>query len=327
MNELLSIGNLRIRFGPDSAPVYPVDGLSLKVGEGDRVALVGESGCGKSLTALSVARLLPEAGRIAEGRILWRGRDVTAMGEAEVRGLRGREIGYVFQDPAASLNPVLQIRAQVREALRWQGRAGGVAAAVEEWLRRVRIPDPSRVARAWPHELSGGMQQRVMLAMAMASRPSLLIADEPTTALDVTVQAQIFDLLADLQAATGMALLLITHDLSLIPEVADRMAVMYAGRVVEEGPVGRVLAAPAHPYTRALLAAAPGWAVPGTRPVGIAGQIPNASAWPTGCRFHPRCPVAVSACRDVPPLLQPIEPGWSVACPLAHKAKGQASLD
>lgn len=313
-SPVLSIRGLEVCFGSSSRPVRVVDGVSLELREGERLALVGESGCGKSLTALAVVRLLPEAARITGGQVIWRGKDVAGFGPEALRRLRGGGIGFVFQDPGASLNPVRRIGSQVAEALRLHNRTGG-GAEVADLLRRVRIPDPARVARAWPQELSGGMQQRAMIAIATAARPALLIADEPTTALDVTVQAQIFELLAALQKETGMALFWITHDLAPVPGVADRLAVMYAGRIVEQGPVGPVLARPAHPYTRALLSAAPGGAVPpGTRLPGIPGRVPDPADWPAGCRFHPRCVRAQPVCSMESPGPRRAGSGREVCC-------------
>jgi oligopeptide/dipeptide ABC transporter ATP-binding protein len=312
---LLSIRDLAVEFRSPSGPLCAVDGVSLDLVRGDSLALVGESGCGKSLTALSAARLLPESARRVRGEIRWQGREVGDMGDAELRALRGGGIGYVFQDPAAALNPVLRIGLQVGEALRLHRNRRPAGDTVEDLLRKVRIPDPARIARAWPHELSGGMQQRVVLAMAIAARPDLLIADEPTTALDVTVQAQILDLLADLRAETGMALWLITHNVRLIAGRVRRVAVMYAGRIVETGPSARIAREPGHPYTRALLACVPDLQAPGTRLRGIPGQVPDPGHWPAGCRFHPRCASAVSACRDHAP--EPSKRGldWICWCP------------
>ncbi len=312
---LLSIRDLAVEIRPVGGPALAVDGFSLELEPGESLALVGESGCGKSLSALSAARLLPGAARRVRGGILWQGREVGDFREDELRALRGAGIGYVFQDPAAALNPVLRVGAQIEEALRLHpARAGGET--VESLLRKVRIPDPARIARAWPHELSGGMQQRVVLAAAIAARPALLIADEPTTALDVTVQARILDLLSDLREEIGMALWLITHNVRLTAGRVRRLAVMYAGRIVESGPTDRVLESPGHPYTRALLASVPERCAPGARLPGIPGQVPDPGHWPSGCRFHPRCPFAVPACRTVAPAPSERSPDWSVWCPL-----------
>jgi peptide/nickel transport system ATP-binding protein/oligopeptide transport system ATP-binding protein len=311
---LLSIRDLAVEICPATGPALAVDGFYLDLAPGDSLALVGESGCGKSLSALSAARLLPDTTRRVRGEILWQGREVGDFREAELRTLRGGGIGYVFQDPAAALNPVLRVGAQIAETLRLHsGRAGGET--VESLLRKVRIPDPARIARAWPHELSGGMQQRVVLAAAIAARPALLIADEPTTALDVTVQAQILDLLADLREETGMALWLITHNVRLTAGRVRRLAVMYAGRIVEAGPTDRVLESAGHPYTRALLASVPGRCPPGARLPGIPGQVPDPGRWPAGCRFHPRCPLAVAECRIAPPAPSDRGPDWTFWCP------------
>ena len=311
---LLSIQDLAIEIRSVTGSVFAVDGVTLEIGAGDRVALVGESGCGKSLTALAAARLLPETARIARGTIRWQGRDVLQMRERELQILRGGGIGYVFQDPSVALNPVLRIGAQVGEALYLHRTRSMATDTVESLLRKVRIPDPQRVSRAWPHELSGGMQQRIVLAMALAARPALLIADEPTTALDVTVQAQILDLLSKLQVETGMALLLITHNLMLITECVQRVAVMYAGQIVEVLPADQIQIHPGHPYTRALLASIPGRGSPGSRLKGIPGQVPDLGAWPSGCRFHPRCSHAVEGCRAHNPDPVPLAPDWVSRC-------------
>ena len=308
-DTLVDVADLSVGFGAARA----VDGVSLRIAEGETVALVGESGSGKSITALAMTRLVPSPpGIYAAGRILYRGRSVLDAREPELRALRGREIAYVFQEPAAALNPVFRIGYQIAEALRLHQPSLPVEAETRRLLELVGLSDAVRVARAYPHELSGGMQQRAMIAMALAGRPRLLIADEPTTALDVTVQAQIMDLLQRLQADLGMALLLITHNLGLVARIAHRVYVMYAGHMVEEGVCTEVLRTPRHPYTQALLRAVPTLAAAG-RLEGIPGAVPGAGAWPSGCRFHPRCPRARGRCAAEAPVWERTE-GGGVRC-------------
>ena len=297
---------------PGGSPAV-VDGVDLVVGRGETVCLVGESGCGKSMAALSLLRLVPDPpAEIAGGQVLFEGRDLLTLPLRELRAVRGRRVGMVFQEPSAALNPVHTVGAQVGEVLRlhlgWsRARARG---AVVELLRRVGIPDPERRLDAWPHQLSGGMKQRVVIAMAIACEPALLIADEPTTALDVTVQAQVLRLLQRLQAESGMGLLLITHDFGLVAEVADRVAVMYAGRVVESGPVEALFRMPRHPYTRLLMASRPAAAPPGEQRLpSIPGAVPPLLARPLGCAFAPRCPRSSPACREAPALRAEPSPG------------------
>jgi len=320
---LLRVEDLRIHFGPADAPRRAVDGAAFEVADGECVALVGESGCGKSLTGLALARLVPEpAGRVAGGRVLWRGRDVLRMGARELAALRGGGIAYVFQEPGAAWNPVLRIGAQIAENLRLHVPGADAVAEVAAGLARVGLPDPAACARAYPHQLSGGQQQRAMLAMALAARPRLLVADEPTTALDVTVQAQILDRLAGLRRDLGMAVLFITHNLAIVPEIADRALVMYAGQIVESAPAGELIAAPRHPYTRALLDAIPRFEGPRSRPSGIPGAVPDPSAFPPGCRFHPRCPFARDRCRRDMPADAPAGEGRRVRCHFPREVEG-----
>jgi peptide/nickel transport system ATP-binding protein len=295
-----------------------VDGVSLTVARGEVLALVGESGCGKSVTALSILRLVPRPGRIDRGEIHLDGHDVRALPIPALRRVRGRIAAMIFQEPATSLNPVLTAGAQVTEAIRLHERVSRRAARdrARALLEEVGIPDPAERLDAFPHQLSGGMKQRVMIAMALATRPKLLIADEPTTALDVTVQAQILALLRDLQQRLGMAILLITHDFGIVNELADRVAVMYAGAIVEEGGRHDVLARPRHPYTRGLLRSMPALARPGERLVEIPGAVPSIGGWPDGCRFHPRCPLVFEPCHT-------IDPGWTRVAP-AHAARCHA---
>jgi len=262
---------------------------------------VGESGCGKSVTALALTRLITASGYVAGGTIQFAGRDVLAMDRKQLCRMRGAEVAYVFQEPATSLNPVFRVGWQIAEALKLHRPGLAVRDEVISLLRRVGLPEPERRLGAYPHELSGGMQQRVMIAMALACRPRLLVADEPTTALDVTIQAQILDLLVSLQAELGMAMLLITHNLGLVAGVARRVNVMYAGRIVERGPVEKILGRGAHPYTRGLMAAVPRLSSGKNRMVGIPGAVPNPAHLPAGCPFHPRCPKARPLCGQQDP--------------------------
>ena len=307
MNDLLQVRGLRIAFpAPGGGSVYPVDGVDLELGRGETLALVGESGCGKSLTALALLGLVPAPGRIAEGsRIVLEGTDLRELGPEGLRRIRGRLIGIVFQDAMTSLNPVLSAGAQVREAVAAHRilSAREAKARAIELLGEAEIPDPAARYDSFPHELSGGLRQRVMIAIALAGEPDLLIADEATTALDVTVQAQILELLDHLRATRGMGVLLITHDLGIAAGRADRVAVMYAGQIVEEAPTARLFEAPAHPYTRALFRAIPRLDGAVERLANIPGGVPSAAAWPGGCRFHPRCTEALARCAaDVPPV-------------------------
>ena len=294
-----------------------VDGVSLDVIRGKTLGIVGESGCGKSVLSLSIMRLVAHPGRISSGRVLLEGRDLAGLSNAEMRGVRGKEIGMIFQEPMTSLNPVHTVGFQITEGIRAHEsqaskaelRERGIAA-----LARVRIPSPERRFDEYPHQLSGGMRQRVMIAMALACSPKLLIADEPTTALDVTVQAQILDLLRDLQAETGMAIILITHDLGVIAEMADDVAVMYAGRVVERTTARDLFEDPQHPYTLGLLGSIPRLDEDRERLLAITGAVPPPFALPPGCRFAPRCPFAIEACRAEIPGLRAISPGHEAAC-------------
>jgi len=311
---LLEIQDLQVDFGTRRV----VDGVSLSIDEGQTLCLVGESGCGKSVTALSIARLLPTPpARHAGGRILLQGRDVLAMSPTELRSIRGGVVSYIFQEPGASLNPVMRIGAQVLESLRLHVPARAHDTEVVRLLRLVGIPAPERRARDYPHQLSGGMQQRVMIAMALATEPKLLVADEPTTALDVTIQAQIIELLRDLQREMGMAILLITHNLGLVADIAQRVAVMYAGQIVEEAPALRLLSQPVHPYTRALIRSVPEIGGGLDRLPSIPGNVPAPGHWPAGCRFAPRCAMALATCSTAMPPLTPGPPGHLVRCPVS----------
>ena len=321
--KLLRIEGLRVRSQGSSAQNL-VDGVDLELDAGGTLGLVGESGCGKSLTALSILRLLPEPGvRIVGGQIWLRDLELLQLDEAALRRVRGRRIGMIFQEPSTSLNPVLSCGEQVAEMLRLHlgfSRRAAAARAIE-LLDEVKIADPVRRAREYPHQLSGGMRQRVMIAMAISCEPELLIADEPTTALDVTVQASILELLSGLCERRKMGLLHITHDLALIAEHAERVAVMYAGRVVEIGPVSQLLARPEHPYTLGLLASRPAAAAPRTRLPVIPGRVPLASERKPGCAFAPRCPFAVERCRSEEPALTAAG-GRAVACFESERVAG-----
>ncbi|MGG5812027.1 dipeptide/oligopeptide/nickel ABC transporter permease/ATP-binding protein [Falsiroseomonas sp. CW058] len=298
---LLDLRGLTVEIATPGGVIRPVEDVTFAVHPGATLAIVGESGSGKSLAATSVMGLLPPVARVAEGAAMFEGRDLLSLPEEERRKLRGGAIAMVFQDPMSSLNPVHRVGDQVAEAILAHRDIGAEAAAREavELLARVGIADPARRARAYPHELSGGMRQRVMIAMALANKPRLLIADEPTTALDVTVQAAILDLLAKLRREEGMGLVLITHSLGVVAEVAEEVVVMYAAQVVERGTVAEVFARPLHPYTAALLAAVPDGE---NEPEGIPGVVPRPDAWPHGCRFAPRCPHARPQCEAPQPL-------------------------
>ena len=304
MSPLLEVGGLRVSFpGPDR-PMYPVDGVSFTLDRGETLALVGESGSGKTLTGLSLLRLLPPGGRIdPASSILLDGHPLLTLEPEPLRQVRGKRIAMVFQDPMSSLNPVLTVGEQIAETIRAhlpvsRKEARGRA---ESLLAEVGIPDPANRFGSYPHQLSGGMRQRVMIAIALSAEPDLLIADEPTSALDVTVQAQILELLDRLRAARGMAVLLITHDLGIVRGRADRVAVMYAGRIVEQSPTAGLFLRPAHPYTRGLFASIPRLTGPKERLMPIPGMVPSPAEWPTGCRFRPRCPQAMDQCVNEPP--------------------------
>jgi oligopeptide/dipeptide ABC transporter ATP-binding protein len=310
---LLEIKNLQLEFGAHRA----VDGVSLRLEAGRVLCLVGESGSGKSVTALSIARLLPTPpARYVGGEILLEGRDVLQMSERELRGIRGEVVSYVFQEPAASLNPVFRVGQQIKESLKYHRPDTATDAEVVRLLKLVGIPAPESRLRNYPHEMSGGMQQRVMIAMALASHPKLLVADEPTTALDVTVQAQIIELLQDLRQRFGMSILLITHNLGIVGDLADELAVMYAGQIVETGSVRDVLRHPLHPYTKALIHSVPELGANAERLTAIPGAVPTLGAFPPGCRFHPRCAEARPVCSSARPVLETLGQR-EVRCPFA----------
>jgi oligopeptide/dipeptide ABC transporter ATP-binding protein len=300
---VLSVRGLGTSFPADGGRVRVVDDVSLAIHPGKVLALVGESGCGKTMIALSILRLVPRPGRIDGGSVHLAGREVLALPVGEMRRVRGSDAAMIFQEPMTSLNPVQTVGDQVVEAIRLHERVSAAQARrrAVELFHRVRIPDPEQRVASYPHQLSGGLKQRVMIAMALALRPRLLIADEPTTALDVTIQAQILTLLRELQAELGTAILLITHDVGVVNELADEIAVMYAGRIVEEGPREALLARPLHPYTQGLLRALPSLARRGERLAEIPGVVPRPREWGSGCRFAARCPRVTGRCRvEVP---------------------------
>jgi oligopeptide/dipeptide ABC transporter ATP-binding protein len=313
---LLEINGLQLEFGRGEHALRALDGVSLSLEAGETLCLVGESGSGKSITALSIARLLPSPpAHYVGGQIFVGGRDTLKMSAAELRGIRGGTVSYVFQEPSASLNPVFRIGSQIKEALKLHRPGSATDAEVIRLLKTVGIPEPETRVHSYPHELSGGMQQRVMIAMALASHPKLLVADEPTTALDVTIQAQIMELLRSLKQQFGMTILLITHNLGLVGELADRAAVMYAGQIVESGPAKELLNNPLHPYTRALIDSVPEIGAVAARLKSIPGAVPRLGAFPSGCRFHPRCPIARPACAQTEMELLEPQPGREVRCP------------
>jgi oligopeptide/dipeptide ABC transporter ATP-binding protein len=314
---LLEVRGLRTLFRGEQGEILAVDGVDLRVERGRTLGIVGESGCGKSVTALSIMGLVPQPpGRIAAGEVLFEGEDLLKAPLQRLRDLRGDKLAMIFQEPMTSLNPAFQVGDQIAETLlrhRDVSREEADSQSVE-MLRRVRIPSPERRAKDYPHQLSGGMRQRVMIAMALACNPRLLIADEPTTALDVTIQAQILELMRALREELGTAIILITHDLGVIAELADEVAVMYAGKVIERCAVEKLFAEPQHPYTIGLLGSIPRLHMERERLAAIQGFVPDAAALPEGCRFHPRCPFAIDRCsREIPPL-EEITAGHFVAC-------------
>ena len=321
--SLLEIRDYRLAFDTFDGTVHVLDGIDLSLGAGETLGIVGETGCGKSVLARSLLRLneSPPA-RVVSGAILFEGEDVLALPEAAMRRLRGRRIAMVFQDPASYLNPLLAIGTQMEDAIRGQEAALGgavrprraIRAQAAGLLASVGLAEPQRLLASHPHQLSGGMRQRVLIAMALAGGPALLVADEPTTALDVTVQAQVLALFAGLVAEKGLALMLISHDLGVVTASCARVAVMYAGTVVEEAPTASLLARPMHPYAQGLIVAVPDLDNPAHKPRGIPGSIPNLLTPPAGCRFHPRCDRASEICRSTKPALRALAPDHRVAC-------------
>jgi peptide/nickel transport system ATP-binding protein len=311
---VLAVDDLRVRFRSMEGDVLAVDGVSFGIRANETVALVGESGCGKSVASLALARLVSGAGHVISGSIRLGEHDVLAMPERDLRRLRGSMISYVFQDATSALNPVQTVGAQIAEAIRLHRKVPDVTAEVVRLMKLVGLPGAETRHRDYPHQFSGGMQQRVMIAMALACHPKVLIADEPTTALDVTIQAQIFSLLRRLRSELGMAVLLITHNLGLVAENADRVHVMYAGRLMETGTTADVLRRGRHPYTRGLLKAVPRLAGGAERMTGIRGSVPHPARLPTGCRFHPRCDFASEKCRTEEPAILTVAEGHGVRC-------------
>jgi oligopeptide/dipeptide ABC transporter ATP-binding protein len=322
MGALLEVKNLQTSFFTPEGEVRAIDGVSFEIGEGKTLGLVGESGCGKSVTSLSIMRLVQSPpGKIVGGEIIYRGRDLLKLNNEEMRKIRGNEISMIFQEPMTSLNPVFTVGNQIGEAIRLHQGLGKRETRQKtiEMLRLVKIADPESRVDAYPHQLSGGMRQRVMIAMALSCNPSLLIADEPTTALDVTIQAQILELMKELQQKLGMALLLITHDLGVVAEQADDVAIMYAGKIVERAATRSIFHHPFHPYTVGLLNSLPGvGALKKKRLDAIGGVVPSPLNLPSGCRFRDRCPRAAELCADQEPPLQDKEPGHPAACHFPH---------
>jgi peptide/nickel transport system ATP-binding protein len=319
---LLAIEGLKTHFATDDGMIHAVDGVDLVVERGETVGVVGESGCGKTVTAMTVLKLVAmPPGRIVAGRILWQGRDLVPLSSGEMRAIRAKEIAIVFQEPMTSLNPVYTVGEQIAEVIRLHEGLGRRAALEKtvEMLKLVHIPHAARRVHDYPHQFSGGMRQRVMIAMALCCNPKLLIADEPTTALDVTIQAQILELLAELKGRFGMAVMLITHAMGVVAEVAQRVVVMYAGKVVEEAPVGELFASPKHPYTQGLIRSIPRVdtaAIEKKKLEAIAGVVPSLLEPPPGCRFAPRCRYARAACTVETPPLREVARGHKVACVL-----------
>jgi oligopeptide/dipeptide ABC transporter ATP-binding protein len=323
MTRVLEVRDLAVSFPePGGGRFRPVDGVSFTLARGETLARVGESGCGKSLTSLALLRLVPPPGRVDPGSVVRLGdTDVLALDQAALRRVRGRRIGMIFQDPMTSLNPVFTVGDQIAEGIRAHfpvSRQEARARALR-LLQEVGIPDPADRLDAYPHQLSGGMRQRVMIAIALAAEPEILVADEPTTALDVTVQAQILEVLDELRRSRGMAVLLITHDLGIVAGRADRVAVMYAGQIVEEAPTAELFANPCHPYTQGLFASVPRISGPVQRLTPISGTVPPPTDWPTGCRFRPRCPQAFEK-SVLPPDLMPVGPDHRMRCWLAEQS-------
>jgi oligopeptide/dipeptide ABC transporter ATP-binding protein len=321
--SLLEIRDYRLAFDTFDGTLHLLDGIDLELAAGETLGIVGETGCGKSVLARSLLRLNEEPpARVVSGAVLFEGTDVLTLSEAELRRLRGRRIAMVFQDPVTYLNPLLAIGTQMEDAMRGQEAALGgprrgrraIRAQAAELLASVGLAEPQRLLASHPHQLSGGMRQRVLIAMALAGNPALLVADEPTTALDVTVQAQVLALIARLVTQKGLALMLISHDLGVVAASCARVAVMYAGSIVEDAPTADLLAAPRHPYAQGLIAAVPDLDNPAHKPSGIPGSIPNFLAPPGGCRFHPRCARASDVCRTTKPSLRALAPRHRVAC-------------
>jgi peptide/nickel transport system ATP-binding protein/oligopeptide transport system ATP-binding protein len=333
VTALLRVENLRTWFDSDRGPIRAVDGVDFEIEAGHTLGVVGESGSGKSVTALSVMRLVDDPGHIAdESKILFDGRDLAGLDESEMEHVRGDEISMIFQEPMTSLNPVYTVGDQIAEAVRSHESVGASEAATRavEMLELVGIPEAARRARDYPHQLSGGMRQRVMIGIALACNPKLLIADEPTTALDVTIQAQILELMTDLRERLGMSMMLITHDLGVVAEMCDDVVVMYAGRVVERGPVDEVFGTPQHPYTEALLQSIPLLGMTQAEKLRvIRGTVPSPLDWPQGCRFEPRCDYAFAKCAEAFPPLFPVDRQESACwlCEHGRRSGAPASIE
>jgi oligopeptide/dipeptide ABC transporter ATP-binding protein len=326
---LLELRGLRTSFFIRAGELRVIDGLDFEIDEGEIVGLAGETGSGKSVTAASIIGLVRKPGRIVDGQVLWRGRDLRSLPEQTLeREIRGREISMIFQNPREALNPVIRVGRQIMQVLELKRGMSEDEAHAEavRLLENVHISDAEQRLRAYPHELSGGMAQRIMIALALSARPRLLIADEPTTGLDVTTQYQIVQLLRELRATTGMAILLITHDLALTAELCDRLAVLYAGRLAEVGPLEHLVRTPRHPYTNALLQSRPHLGMTGDIP-SIPGTVADLIRPPSGCRFHPRCPNRLAVCSEVQPVLASVPPGQQAAChnPVAVREEVAAS--
>jgi oligopeptide/dipeptide ABC transporter ATP-binding protein len=315
--RLLEVKGLKTHFFTDEGVVRAVDGVDLYINKGETLGIVGESGSGKSVTALSVMRLIPQPpGRIVQGEIIYNGKNLLSLSPSQMRKVRGKEIAMIFQEPMTSLNPVFTVGEQIAEAVRLHehlGRRDAMDKTIE-MLKLVHIPNAERRVKEYPHQLSGGMRQRIMIAMALSCNPNLLIADEPTTALDVTIQAQILELIKELKRTQNMAVIMITHDLGVIAEVAQNVAVMYAGKIVERAPVEELFAAPQHPYTQGLLGSIPSPDKLGRRLDVIRGTVPHPLNLPPGCTFAPRCPQRMDICETAFPALEPTGPGRDVAC-------------
>ncbi len=315
-DAILEVKSLRTVIKDKHRELTIVDGIDFTIGTNEVVALVGESGCGKSMTSLSIMQLLPKSGAIDHGEVRLKGRNLVGLKKREMARVRGRQIAMIFQEPMTSLNPVLTIGTQMTEGIRKQLKLTKEEAVTtaDQWLKRVGFPEPARIRKEYPHRLSGGMRQRVMLAMAMACKPDLLIADEPTTALDVTIQAQVLDMIRNLIQESEMSVLFITHDLGVVAEMANRVVVMYAGQIVETADVKAIFMEPLHPYTRGLLQSTPKMQGKLEKLVPIPGTVPAVGQYPAGCRFADRCPVAIAACKEALPELRERSPGHHVRC-------------
>jgi len=317
MEKLLQVKDLRTYFYTDDGVVKAVDGVNFEVEAGKTIGIVGESGCGKSITAMSILRLIPDPpGKIVSGEIMFDGRDLTKLSIEDIRHIRGNDISMIFQEPMTSLNPVFTVGYQIMEVLMLHQNLSESEAKKKaiEMIKVVGIPRPDKIVDEYPHQLSGGMRQRIMIAMALACQPKLLIADEPTTALDVTIQAQILDLMNSLKERLNTSIMLITHDLGVVAEMSDHVVVMYSGKIVEDAPVKELFANPNHPYTIGLMNSIPSLVKEGERLESIEGSVPNPLYLPKGCYFHPRCKYATDECRKSQPELREISPGHKVSC-------------